>query len=228
MFSGKMVEKYTNFEAWLHDTLIAERALNLHFHILTQSKLNEMLAEKRERSVLDVGCGGGQAILRLKALYPHLQLTGIDLSDQQIEGAQRRARQNGSAVQFEVANAQALPFPDECFDMVVSFGSVKHWPDPLRGIAECWRVLKPGGELLLTDSTSDATYEQAAGLYRIARFPKLLEKPVVAIVYRLVIRTARPMAVYQHIAEQLGMPPGTVTQLTYAPAFLFRTRKPSG
>lgn len=226
MLSGKMVEAYSDFEAWLHDFFVAERAVNLHVHVLQQSQMEAILAEKRERRMLDVGCGGGQSAIRLKGLYPHLEVTGIDLSEPQIERARERARKQGCAVQFEVANAQALPFADQSFDVVYSFGSVKHWPNPRQGISECWRVLKPGGELLLTDSTSDASHEQVVSFYRIAGFPKLLEGPVVALVKRIIVKPARPMTVYREIAEQLKMPPGTVTFAPYMPAFLFRTRKP--
>jgi ubiquinone/menaquinone biosynthesis C-methylase UbiE len=227
MLSGRMVEKYSDLEAWFHDYFVAERALNLQFYVLKQSKLAGILAENRARQVLDLGCGGGQAVLRLKEHYPHLQLTGIDLSETLIERAQARAQHQGGAVQFAVANAQALPFADESFDVVYSFGSVKHWPEPLKGIAECWRVLKAGGELLLTDNISDATREQFVSFYNLAHFPKRLEKPVVALIARFMTRHARPLAVYQHIAAQLHMPSGTVTQPSYLPAFLLRTQKPA-
>ncbi|MBL8155986.1 MAG: methyltransferase domain-containing protein [Anaerolineae bacterium] len=226
MLSGRMVEAYSDFEAWLHDFFVAERALNLHRYIFQETKLSDVFAEKKERRVLDVGCGGGQAAIWLKGLYPHLEMTGIDLSEPQIERARVRARQKGCAVQFEVANAQALPFPDGHFDIVYSLGSVKHWPNPLQGVSECWRVLKPGGELLLMDSTSDATHEQIVSFYRIAGFPKLLERPVVAAITRIIFRASRPMAVYRDVADQLKMPPGTVGFAPELPSFLFRTRKP--
>jgi len=226
MFSGKMVESYSNLEAWLHDRLAAERALNLHAHFFEQAKLVDVFAEKRDRNVLDVGCGGGQTVLLLKKRYPHLRLTGIDLSESLIARARQRAQRRASSVQFEVANAQALPFPDQSFDIVFSLGSVKHWPDPLQGIAECWRVLKPGGELLLTDATSDATHEQVLSFYRLARFPSLLERPVTTFLDRLMFRPARPLETYEQIAAQLKMPPGTVTLPPDLPVFLFRTQKP--
>jgi len=227
MLSGKMIQRYSNLEAWLYDKLIGERTVNVHAYVLQQVKLSDILAEQQARSVLDVGCGGGQAVLRLKQRYPHLQLIGVDLSESQIIRAQQRARQRGQAVQFTVANAQALPFLDQSFDVVYSFGSVKHWPDPRQGIAECWRVLKAGGELLLLDNTSDATREQVRGMYEMAGLPRLLERPITAIVYRLMVPPARPMRIYQQIAAQVGMPPGTVTQLPDLPAFLFRTQKPA-
>lgn len=226
MLSGKMIERYSDFEAWLHDFFVGNRAVNLHQHVLQQTRLADVFADGKPRRVLDVGCGGGQSILHLKAQYPHLELSGIDLSEPQIERARVRARRQGCAAQFEVADAQALPFPDQQFDVVYSFGSVKHWPDPQRGIAECWRVLRDGGELLLTDSTSDATHEQVVRFYNLARLPSLLEKPVVALVQQIIVRPARPMSVYQQIEAHLKLPPGTVTQAQYMPAFIFRTRKP--
>jgi ubiquinone/menaquinone biosynthesis C-methylase UbiE len=219
-------QRYSDLQAWLHDYLIADRALNLHAYIIEQSKLDKLLEEKKERTLLDVGCGGGQSAIRLKRLYPHLQLTGIDLSTDQIARARQRAQRRGLSVQFKVADAQALPYPDASFDVVYSFGSAKHWPDPLKGIGECWRVLKPGGELLITDATSSATLEQVVNFYQIAHFPRLLEKPISSALYQRMFRPGCPMETYQNIAKQLGMPPGTASQMPSLPNFLFRTQKP--
>ena len=92
MSLSPLTHSYTSLEAWLHDVVIADHALNLQPHIFAQGKLSAVLAEERERSVLDVGCGGGQTVIRLKELYPHLRLTGIDLSEGQIARARRRAQ----------------------------------------------------------------------------------------------------------------------------------------
>jgi ubiquinone/menaquinone biosynthesis C-methylase UbiE len=226
MLFRNMTQKYSSPEAWFHDYLIADRALNLHAHIIEYGKLVDVLAEKKERSLLDVGCGGGQSAIRLKELYPYLQLTGIDLSPDQITRARQRAQQKRLALEFEVADAQSLPYPDASFDIVYSFGSAKHWPDPLMGFGECWRVLKPGGELLVADATSDATFEQVENFYAISGFPGLLKKPVSALLYQRMFRLARSVEEYRQIAEQLQMPHGTVSQLPSMPAFLFRTQKP--
>ena len=75
-----MVQNYTRLQAWLHDTVIANRALRLHDHILKVTGLAEILEKPDERRLLDVGCGGGQAAIMLRERYPHLALTGIDLS----------------------------------------------------------------------------------------------------------------------------------------------------
>ncbi len=219
-------QKYSYLQAWVYDYLIADHALNLHAYILEYAKLADFLAKQWECSVLDVGCGGGQSAIRLKERYPHLRLTGIDLSTAQIARARQRAHRKGYALQFEVADAQMLPFPEASFDVVFSFGSAKHWPNPLKGIGECWRVLKPGGELLVADATSDATKEEVINFYRISHFPRLFEKLITTILYERLFRLACPMETYYQIAAQLEMPQGTVSHLPSLPVFLFRTQKP--
>jgi ubiquinone/menaquinone biosynthesis C-methylase UbiE len=218
---------YTDLQAAAHDYLIGERALNLHAYILQVSGLADLLAEPTPRTMLDVGCGGGQSAIRLKERHPHLQLTGMDLSADQIIRARGRARRKGVAVSFEIADAEALPYRDAAFDIVYSFGSAKHWPEPVRGFSECWRVLRPGGELLVADATCDATREQVENFYAVAGFPGLLQKPVAGLLYERMFRPARPLAYYREVAAAVGMPPDTVSQLPGMPAFLFRARKGS-
>jgi SAM-dependent methyltransferase len=130
MAAHSLPERYSPIQAWLHDYLIAERALNLHAYLLDTTGLSAILSEPRSRTLLDVGSGGGQSAMRLKRVYPHLTITGVDLSEDQIARARRRAQRAGVDVCFEVADAQALPFADASFDVVFSFGSAKHWPDP--------------------------------------------------------------------------------------------------
>ncbi|MAU10498.1 MAG: hypothetical protein CL607_11795 [Anaerolineaceae bacterium] len=221
-----MVEKYADWQAWLHDYIVGQRALRIHAFILEKAALAPVLTEKTPRSVLDVGCGGGQAALRLKSLYAHLTITGIDLTESQIVRACQRAKSKQADVQFEVADAQALPYADASFDVVFSFGSVKHWPDPLQGVSECWRVLKPGGDLLLVDSTSDASRGQLLNFLKVAGIPGLLRPLLGTFLDKILVRPARPMTTYYQIAEQLNLPQGTVTQPDYMPTVLFRTRKP--
>jgi len=64
MTNESMPGRYSRVQAWAHDTLIGDRALNLHDYILEYGKLVGILAETRDRSLIDVGCGGGQAAIR--------------------------------------------------------------------------------------------------------------------------------------------------------------------
>lgn len=103
-------------------------------------------------SVLDVGCGPGwfwSAIAN--ELPPDLKLTLSDLSPGMIEEALERCRPLPFAsVTGRQADAAALPFEDASFDAVIAMHMLYHLPDPAQGIAELYRVLKPGGLLAVT------------------------------------------------------------------------------
>ncbi len=223
---AELTREYSALEAWFHERFIAERVLYTQSDIFEREVLSDVFAEGTERSMLDIGCGGGQMVIRLKQRYPHLRLWGIDLSEALIARARKRGEKMGGSLQFEIANAQDLPFSDESFDVIFSMFSVKHWPDPLQGIGECWRVLKAGGELLLVDTTSDATQDQVMSFIARAPFPKLLKKPAATLAYRRLVRPSSPVEAYRQSGTQLGIPHGAVRQLRYLPAFLFRTQKP--
>ena len=108
---------------------------------------------------LDVGCGPGQLSIRLAERGLHV--TGIDLDERMIGRARANAerdiwdRSDGAddapMPEFVVGSAAALPFPDETFDIVVSTMSVHHWDDPVAGLAEIARVLRPTGRALIWD-----------------------------------------------------------------------------
>ena len=101
--------------------------------------------------VLDVGCSGGYlARLLATAATPGGQVTGVDPSAPAITYARRRAPENCS---FTVGVAQDLRLPDGSFDVVTSTLALHHVPEPERPAAfgEMYRVLRPGGRLLIAD-----------------------------------------------------------------------------
>ena len=101
-------------------------------------------------NILDVGCGIGGSSLYLAGKF-NAQATGITLSPVQAARAKERAQDAGLSgrTQFQVADAQAMPFPDDSFDLVWSLESGEHMPDKTKFLQECYRVLKPGGKLIL-------------------------------------------------------------------------------
>jgi ubiquinone/menaquinone biosynthesis C-methylase UbiE len=82
-----------------------------------------------------------------------MTLTGVDISDAMVARAARRAAvaSLSERVRFEVGDVAALPLSDEEFDGVVSTLSLHHWPDPASGLAEIYRIIKPGGEARIYD-----------------------------------------------------------------------------
>ena len=98
--------------------------------------------------VLEVAVGTGANL----PSYPEdIRLTGIDFSPAMLQLAQRRADELGRKVDLRVGDAHALDLPDDAFDTVVCTFSLCAIPDERRAIAEMWRVLRPGGRLLLLD-----------------------------------------------------------------------------
>ena len=102
--------------------------------------------------VLDVGCGTGVLLASIGAATPGATLVGLDLSQEMLQVAKRRLPASATLV---TADAQALPFGDEAFDVVVTSSSLHHWADPATGLSEIRRVLVPGGTFVVTDWCDD-------------------------------------------------------------------------
>jgi len=102
-------------------------------------------AQSSGQRVLEVGVGTGADYLEwLKA---GAQATGVDLSSASLEWAKRRCEMAGYRPDLRVSDAEHLPFPDNTFDIVYSYGVMHHSPDTSQCIGEARRVLKPGGAL---------------------------------------------------------------------------------
>ena len=110
-------------------------------------------------NVLDVGCGTGDLTLLAKARTgTGGKVVGIDAAPEMIEVARRKAAQKNTEVEFRTEVIEALSFPDQTFDVVLSSLMMHHLPGELkrRGLAEIFRVLKPGGRVLVIDMKSPA------------------------------------------------------------------------
>jgi cyclopropane fatty-acyl-phospholipid synthase-like methyltransferase len=103
-----------------------------------------------EKTLLDVACGSGGPALRMAA-STGCSVVGIDLHEQAISTANLMASQRHlkERVEFRVVSAaEQLPFPDARFDAITCINAISHLPNRPLMIAECARLLKPGGRLL--------------------------------------------------------------------------------
>jgi ubiquinone/menaquinone biosynthesis C-methylase UbiE len=106
------------------------------------------LLSRASGRTLEVGVGTG---VNLQHYPAEVRLTAIDLSPAMLEIAHRRADALGLAVDLQVGDAQALDLPKESFDTVVATLMLSAVPDDKQAAAELWRVLRPGGTLLVLD-----------------------------------------------------------------------------
>ena len=122
----------------------------LHHQIADRTADLALTCVPAPRRILDVGCGTGYLLGRLAARAPQAQaLAGIDAAPAMIRAAQRTA--TDGRLGFVAGAAERLPWPAGTFDLVVSTTSFDHWVDQRAGLAECARVLAPGGCLVLAD-----------------------------------------------------------------------------
>jgi arsenite methyltransferase len=104
-------------------------------------------------AVLDIGCGAGvDSLVAGRLVGAGGRVVGIDVTAAMIEKARaHQARLGLGHVAFQVADAEALPFPDNDFDAVISNGVFNLTLNKAKALAEVYRVLKPGGRFLLAD-----------------------------------------------------------------------------
>ncbi|HEX3475281.1 MAG TPA: class I SAM-dependent methyltransferase [Kofleriaceae bacterium] len=129
--------------------------------------------------LLDVACGTGRTLHQLAVTHPALRLYGIDLSPAYVRLARRRLA-DVAEVALAVENAEALPFADGAFDVATSVYLFHELPrNTRRAIArELYRVVRPGGLVVLEDSAQLAESAEIAGALRA--FPDEFHEPFYA------------------------------------------------
>lgn len=146
---------------------------------------------KDARSLLDVGCNGGDLLADVRLMMPRLELAGVDVNAQALVVARERLPD----VEIHQAGAESLPFADGRFDVVTCIEVLEHVPSELRrgALAEIHRVLAPGGLLLLRVPHAGSTDWLDSNNLRF-RFPKL---------YRRVLRRGMRDAGYEGGTEDV-------------------------
>ncbi|MBD2340577.1 methyltransferase domain-containing protein [Calothrix sp. FACHB-156] len=147
---------------------------------------------KTAENILDVGCGIGGSSLYLAEKF-HAKATGITLSPVQANRATERAQKLNLSdrSQFLVADAQAMPFADNTFDLVWSLESGEHMPNKIKFMQECYRVLKPGGKLIMVtwchrpidnEPLTDDERKHLQDIYRVYCLPYVISLPEYAAI----------------------------------------------
>jgi ubiquinone/menaquinone biosynthesis C-methylase UbiE len=123
------------------------------------------------KAILDVGCGTGRLLRAAHERFPAARLEGVDAAPRMIEQA-RVAAGPDAPIHFEVATAEALPFADATFDVVLSTLTFHHWADQAKGAAEVRRVLGPHGCWVMADFIPGGPAALVTRMLRAAHMPE--------------------------------------------------------
>jgi ubiquinone/menaquinone biosynthesis C-methylase UbiE len=112
----------------------------------------ELAALPQGSRVLDVCCGtGASALPAAEAVGPTGKIIGVDLAEELLELARRKAvQQRLGNIKFEVGDMLSLRFPTESFDAVVCVFGIFFVPDMPKAVSELWSRIRPGGKLAMT------------------------------------------------------------------------------
>jgi SAM-dependent methyltransferase len=121
-----------------------------------------------EKRVLDAGCGVGYGSAFLGARAA--RVLGIDVSEEAIEYARRRY--SAPNVEFEQMDGSALDLGDETFDVVCSFETIEHLPEPEAAIAEAARVLRPEGVYVVSTPHVERTTRSPANPFHLVELSR--------------------------------------------------------
>lgn len=124
--------------------------MNVSHSKLTDWGLEHVSVEKRH-TVLDVGCGGGKTVSKLAAMATEGKVCGVDFSDESVAVSKKTNARSIEAGRVEIQHASVsqLPFSDGTFDLVTAVETHFWWPDIPGDTREIFRVVKPGGKLIL-------------------------------------------------------------------------------
>lgn len=141
-------------------------------------------------TILDIATGTGDLAISMYRTLKADHIIGADISEGMMDVGRRKVREAGYTdhISFEQQDCMALSYPDQSFDAVTAAFGVRNFEDIEQGIAEMYRVLKPGGHLMILELSSPETFpmKQLYPIYSKTVMPfigRLLSKESTAYSY---------------------------------------------
>jgi ubiquinone/menaquinone biosynthesis C-methylase UbiE len=127
------------------------------FKLIRKSFVKNLKKYNAKGTIVDIGCGPGYLLQMVAKEFPENSLIGVDISEEMVEKAKANFKSTSyeKRVAFKQGSSTHLPFDDGTQDFIISTLSLHHWIEPQAAFREIYRVLKPGGQMLIFDFRRD-------------------------------------------------------------------------
>jgi len=130
----------------------AKMASKLTYAPFARRIVRSLAPLERDSTIVDLGTGPGVLSIELHKLVPQAKIIGVDLSSEMLDIARKNADEAGvSNFETRLGRAEEIPIESNSVNLVVTQSSFHEWEDQRKGLSEIFRILKPGGSLILKD-----------------------------------------------------------------------------
>ena len=183
----KQVAQMFNSIAGKYDFL--NHFLSAGIDIIWRKKAISLLAKSKPKTILDIATGTGDFALEALKLNPD-KITGVDISEGMLEVGRQKIAKRGltQKIELKLGDSESLEFADNSFDAVMAAFGVRNFENLPKGLAEMYRVLKPGGTLMILEFSKPQSFPFKQGYnfyfkHILPVFGKLISKDQSAYTY---------------------------------------------
>lgn len=208
------------------------RVISFGIDVKWRKKVVEIIGKNNPKQILDIATGTGDLAIMMASLQPD-RIVGLDISEGMLNvGKEKIAKANlNNIIEMIVGDSEEMPFKDNTFDAItVSFG-VRNFAHLDKGLTEIKRVLKPGGTLVVLETSNPTKFPFKQGYKFHTNFVlpiigKLFSKDKIAYSYLSESANSFPFgSAFDNILQKNGFINTTYTPVTFGVATIYSAKK---